>query len=459
MGSTLWIAGAARDECRPYGPIGAFIAQKAAIFHDLSTQARPGAGRAPVPKGNTMLIKHVVLLSSVLACSAALAQIAPKPAPAVAPPARSDMALRGSLLATRNVADHLACQSECQRTPGCTGYSFDRAAKATCALLGGTLADVAVRGAVSCRMPCEPGPRATALAQRLPATGLLRPAPTTASASAPAPVPDRPVSLLQRAPGLPLQKLPSTPAAGTGTASTQAASFGTGIPPPTNLPPCVPGRVSQVGMCGSGAVPATPPPADVTVTLIPVNDNTIGSSGLSATYEQSVYQSNYWFSTPGIGMGCNQLLVVLSGAQYVNCARGLIKFNLASLAGKTIQSATLRLTTSASGTGNYKDPWYLAASASPWNGATVTWLSYGEQTYPQSYSIQNAPTSAGQIFALDQTATVRNWVSGTYANNGFAMALQQEQLRYCRCNSIDLFEFYSSEDSGGRGPKLIVTYH
>jgi hypothetical protein len=384
-----------------------------------------------------MLIKHVVLLSSALACSAVLAQ-------AQLAPARSDMALRGSVLATRNVADHLACQSECQRTPGCTGYSFDRAAKASCAMLGGTLADVAVKGAVSCRMPCAPVPNASVQTQRLPP--LLK----SARAS------DKPATLVPQASGV-AQRLPTeSPVAGT--ASTQSASFGTGIPPPTNLPPCVPGRVSQVGMCGSGAVPATPPPADVTVTLIPANDNTIGSSGLSAANEQSVYQSNYWFSTPGIGMGCNQLLVVGTGGQFLSCARGLIKFNLSSLAGKTIQSATLRLTTSASGTGNYKDPWYLAASASPWNGATVTWLSYGDQTYSQSISIQNAPTSAGQIFNLDQTATVRSWVSGTYANNGFAMALQQERLRYCSCNSTDLFEFYSTEDPGGHGPKLIVTY-
>lgn len=197
----------------------------------------------------------------------------------------------------------------------------------------------------------------------------------------------------------------------------------------------------------------------MTVALAPVNDNTIGSSGVDASKESAVFQTNYWFSPPGIGMGCNQLFVVGTGGQFLSCARGLIKFNLASLAGKTIQSATLRLSTSVSGTGNYKDPWYLAASASPWNGATVTWLSYGEQVYSQSVSNQPAPTSAGQVFNVDQTTTVRNWMSGAYVNNGFALALQREQLRYCGCNSTDLFEFHSNEDPGGRGPKLIVTYN
>jgi hypothetical protein len=49
-------------------------------------------------------------------------------------------------------------------------------------------------------------------------------------------------------------------------------------------------------------------------------------------------------------------------------------------------------------------------------------------------------------------------VSGAYANNGFATGLTQEQRRLCNCVSLDHFEFYGSEDPGGRGPKLLVTY-
>ncbi len=100
-----------------------------------------------------------------------LARAQPSAVGTVAPPVRADMALRGSVLATRNVADHLACQSECQRTSSCTGYSFDRAAKANCALLGGALTDVALQGAVSCRMPCV----ATASALPMPAVIVREP--------------------------------------------------------------------------------------------------------------------------------------------------------------------------------------------------------------------------------------------------------------------------------------------
>jgi hypothetical protein len=213
--------------------------------------------------------------------------------------------------------------------------------------------------------------------------------------------------------------------------------------------------------CGgrTSVAPGTPPPpASTTITLVPSNDNTIGSSSLSATAENSVHPINYWFATPGIGMGCNHIYVAGTGAQHLSCARGLIKFNLAVLAGKTIQSAALSLTTSASGTGSYRDSWYVAASASPWAGSSVTWINYADQTYTASIGTHNPPTQAGQVFNLDQTATVRSWVSGAYANNGFAMALSREQLRACSCNSLDAFEFHSHEDTLGRGPKLIVTY-
>ena len=223
---------------------------------------------------------------------------------------------------------------------------------------------------------------------------------------------------------------------------------------------------SAAGRAGSttATVPATAPPPPTTVTLYPVNDNTIASSSIPPTFpnpavETLVHQNNYWFASPGIGMGCNHLYGVITGIQNISCARGLIKFNLAALAGKTIQSATLSLTTSAYGIGRYPDQWYIAASASPWAGNTVTWLNYGDLTYTASVGYQNPPTFVGQVFNLDQTATVRNWVSGAYANNGFAMALTREQLRFCACDSFDLFEFSSNEDpTVARRPKLTVTY-
>jgi hypothetical protein len=354
---------------------------------------------------------------------------------AIAPPARADAGLRGSVLATRQAADHRACHAECQRTAGCTGYNFVATAKANCSVLGGRLTDVVARGVVSCRMPCEAGPRAALLTPRQgPAAVALQPAPARLATA-------------------------GTAAA---TASASAASFGSG-PVSGTLPPCPPGRpVVVAGSCSDAAVavvPASaPPPSSTTITLLPTHDNTIGSSSLSAAAENSVHQVNYWFPTPGIGMGCNHVFVAGTGVQHLSCARGLIKFDLAALAGRNVQSATLSLTTSASGAGSYRDPWYVAASASPWTGSNVTWINYADQTYTASIGTYNPPAQVGQVFNLDQTDTVRKWLSGAYANNGFVMALSREQLRPCSCNSLDAFEFHSREDASGRGPKLIVTY-
>lgn len=181
-----------------------------------------------------------------------MAHAQPVAGAAVAPPARVDAGLRGSVLATRQVADHRACLSECQRTAGCTGYNFDRAAKASCSVLGGTLSDVVARGVVSCRMPCEVGPRTALLSQR-----------QGAAAATLQPAPARPARL-----------------AG-GTASASAASFGTG-PVTGTLPPCPPGRAVVVaGSSSNAAVAVAPPPSSTTVTLLPTHDNTIGSSSLS----------------------------------------------------------------------------------------------------------------------------------------------------------------------------------
>jgi hypothetical protein len=398
-------------------------------MNDIALRAAAAVPTMPTPRRRRLRR----WIAAIAACAAwsAIAHAQPGAGAAITPPARADAGLRGSVLATRQVADHRACHSECQRTSGCTGYNFNPAAKANCSVLGGTLSDVVARGVVSCRMPCEVSPRVALLSPRQGnAAVALQPAPARLA----------------------------TAGLARGTASASAASFGTG-PVSGALPPCPAGRpVVVAGSCSNAAVAVAPPPSSTTITLVPTNDNTIGSSSLSATAENSVHAVNYWFATPGIGMGCNHVFVAGTGVQHLSCARGLIKFNLAVLAGKSIQSATLSLTTSASGTGSYRDPWYVAASASPWAGSSVTWTNYGDQTYTASIGTYNPPAQSGQVFNLDQTATVRSWVSGAYVNNGFAMALSREQLRACNCNSLDAFEFHSHEDASGRGPKLIVTY-
>lgn len=144
---------------------------------------------------NRFIVRGLAIVLALGATLSNAVQAQPSAAGTVAPPVRADMTLSGKVLASSNVGDALACQNACKRTPGCSGYSFDRNAKANCTLLTGALTDVAVRGAVSCRMPCEPGPRMSVLPPKLPTT-IRQPAQTAAAAPAPAPLSVAPLPMV-----------------------------------------------------------------------------------------------------------------------------------------------------------------------------------------------------------------------------------------------------------------------
>lgn len=123
-----------------------------------------------------LFMRGLVLVAAAYSGFVSPARAQASAAATATPPWRSDMALHGNVLAWPGVRDPLACQAACERTTGCTGYSFDKNAKSACTLLNGTLVDVAVRGAVSCRMPCTAAPKAAAakLAPLSPPAAILR---------------------------------------------------------------------------------------------------------------------------------------------------------------------------------------------------------------------------------------------------------------------------------------------
>lgn len=125
-------------------------------------------------------------IAALAACTAlaGLARAQPLAIGAVAPPARVDTVLRGSVLASLRAVSPAACLAECKRVQGCTGYNFAAPGPgpelpgspggklgaavdpraANCTLLRGALSDAPTRGVVSCRMPCSAdaaGPVAT----------------------------------------------------------------------------------------------------------------------------------------------------------------------------------------------------------------------------------------------------------------------------------------------------------
>jgi hypothetical protein len=145
-----------------------------------------------------------------LAAAAGPARAQPAPVGAVTPPARADVALRGRVLATLQVSGYPACQAECKRIGGCTGYNHATGSlrpppalpgmppappASNCTLLTGDLADAPQLGVISCRMPCgaqgKAGTVASPVAGRTPqAAGnsgpsTLRPLPGASAAATP----------------------------------------------------------------------------------------------------------------------------------------------------------------------------------------------------------------------------------------------------------------------------------
>lgn len=186
-------------------------------------------------------------------------------------------------------------------------------------------------------------------------------------------------------------------------------------------------------------------------------DNTLSDSSLHADWKTTTYAVNA-FHNNSIAVGCYWYLlynpIAEMQVQEYSCAQSMVKFDLSALVGKTVMSATLKLTTGVTGVGTVPRTWYVHAVAGSWSGTSVTWNNAPNQYYVASASNWNPPTSVGQVYNIDVTNTVRNWVSGAWPNNGFSMGINDVSFPYQI--SLDAFEFYSSEAGAAYGPQLIV---
>ena len=130
----------------------------------------------------------------------------------------------------------------------------------------------------------------------------------------------------------------------------------------------------------------------------------------------------------------------------------LVKFNVASLAGKTIDSATLNLETNSAPVGYYPQNFQIAAVAIGWIASTVTWnMMSSFQYYTNSWQTFLYPTYAGKTCSINLTATVQYWANGTYTNNGLGFLSTNYGYYPGNITSLDAYEFYI--------PTLTVTYH
>lgn len=203
----------------------------------------------------------------------------------------------------------------------------------------------------------------------------------------------------------------------------------------------------------------TTPPGTQTITLNPQYDNAV----LINSYDPNVANSVYTNHT--LPVGCNWTFNEYYYPEYwykqdYLCGQGLVKFNLSAIAGKTIDSATLRLRASSIGVGYVPRQWHVRAQATSWSPSTVTWnIVDNSQYYIGSEIILYPPGYYGQsdIFEIDVTSIVQKWASGTF--NNYGLLFGSHDYTFPLRTSFDAFELYSLEDPGKEGPKLIVNYH
>ncbi len=180
----------------------------------------------------------------------------------------------------------------------------------------------------------------------------------------------------------------------------------------------------------------------------------LGSGVCQFAEENLVYQN------ATLPVGCNWVYDINFGSQQFTCFQSLVRFNTSSLAGKTIDSATLKLVTSSCGVGYYPRQWHVRAMYTTWSPTTVTWnIVESSQYWTASEIILYPPCYYGQsqIFEIDLTNTVKNWASGAWNNYGLIFGSHDYTFPYN--TSFDAFEFFSLEDPGQDWPKLTVTYH
>lgn len=182
-----------------------------------------------------------------------------------------------------------------------------------------------------------------------------------------------------------------------------------------------------------------------TKTFTVTASNLVYSSSLDQSNADATYQNYY----PQVGINWWGTV-----AQYPNTQAyaGFVAFDLSSLNGKTIDSATLNLETLTAPVGSYPQGFEIGAVATSWTPSTLTWNATSNfQYYKDSWQSFSYPTYSGQEYNIDLTDTVQNWADGIYYNYG--LIIESTNMSYYPGNitSFDSYNFYK--------PTLTVAYH
>lgn len=167
-----------------------------------------------------------------------------------------------------------------------------------------------------------------------------------------------------------------------------------------------------------------------------VQDEETADTMISSAYPDS----NYWLDPS-----------LITGKQiYYGTTRSLVKFNLANvLSGAKISSANFKMTSHSNTNGfNHSASVGLFPVSKIWDSSTVTWNN--QPTIEPQASNLNVTTDGEYTFFI--TNLVKDWYSGTKANNGFMMKHIDE--------NINRKMFHSSDHSTDplKKPKLTVVY-
>jgi hypothetical protein len=148
-------------------------------------------------------------------------------------------------------------------------------------------------------------------------------------------------------------------------------------------------------------------------------------------------------------VGINSHWLPLGG--WFEAFAGLVMFDVSSLSGKTIESATLSVTANSAPVGPSRMDWAVGTVATPWSPWTVSWLSMASMLfYAPTWQSFPYPTQSGQSYTADVVATVRNWADGTYPNYGIVF----QSTDYTPPGNVDSLGAY-----GFLPPTLTVIYH
>jgi large repetitive protein len=167
-----------------------------------------------------------------------------------------------------------------------------------------------------------------------------------------------------------------------------------------------------------------------TVTLYPSKDTYVLSAGSGNNYENQGYIRVGYYA----GSGSDNY-------------RTLLQFDLSSLAGKTIDSATLRLNCQAEDYDNSITTNVYRVTGS-WSVGTVTWNS--QPTINTTVLAANSTGGTGWK-TWDLKSAIQAIANGTYTNYGW-------MLKAPTSNARDTF---TDNSAGGTstGPRLVITYH